>query len=231
MEGQPTPPVTDPVPRDSADTGDSGRTSSTLSDATSEVPSDTGGTSRRLGVPLTVEPIGPKYSQQTDSTATPEEPGECRIVVKRLSPDLRRAEPASNPPIKTSNLPGNHSDDSIYTKDIDLQMADGCGNRIRRRAVLDTGASVNVMARDVQEDLGYQLEPFDGYIRPFNSDPIQPLGVVRGVAWNFRRQAKTFSEEFYVFDTDQFDTLIGKPFIKANRLYEQNPGALSLGVG
>jgi hypothetical protein len=213
----------DPVPRDSADTGDSGRTSSTLSGATSETPSVTGRTSGFLDVPLTAG-----CSQQTDSTATPEESGEYRIVVNRLSPDLRRAEPASNPPINTSNLPGNHSDDSIYTKDIDLQIENGGGNKIRRRAVLDTGASVNIMARDVQEALRYPLEPFDGYIRPFNSDPIRPLGVVRGVEWNFRRHAKTYSEEFYVFETDQFDTLIGKPFIKAHRLYEQNPEVLFL---
>jgi hypothetical protein len=87
------------------------------------------------------------------------------------------------------------------------------------------------MAKDVQEDLGYDLEPSDVQLVPFHADPVKPLGVVRGVEWNFRRHAKTYAEDFYVFNTDQFDTLIGKPFIKEHGLYHQNDEILSIGTG
>ncbi|KAH0558752.1 hypothetical protein GP486_004602 [Trichoglossum hirsutum] len=207
------------------DPGASDATSNTQSDMTSEA-SDTDRLSESHDVLRTVDSTSPGYSPQAGSTPTPD-----NVVVTRLPPDPRRDESASDPPINTSsNLPGNHSDDSTYIKDVDLQIAKGCGKKIRRRAVLDTGAQVNIMARDVHEDLGYPLEPYDRLISPFNSPPIRPLGVVKGVEWNFRRHAKTYSEDFFVFETDQFDTLIGKPFIKTHRLYNPNPEVLSLGV-
>ena len=159
---------------------------------------------------------------------TPDEPDEhYHVVVAKFPTDQRRSEPASGPsvnqPSDRNEPDGSDSDDSVYTRNIYIQVAHGGGRKVRRLAKMDTGADVNVMARDVQEAVGYKLEPYSELVKPFGSKPILPLGRVRGVEWNFGGHPKTYTEDFFVFDTDLFDTLIGKPCIKKHKLYTFNP--------
>ncbi|KAH0555817.1 hypothetical protein GP486_006238 [Trichoglossum hirsutum] len=114
--------------------------------------------------------------------------------------------PLANP---ISTIGGNVSSGSLLIRDIDLHVASGDGQKEIRRAILDTGAAISIMAKDVKEDLGYMMEPTDELIFPFNSEPIPALGLVKNVEWNFPDGARTFVEDFYVVDTDEFDTLIG----------------------
>jgi hypothetical protein len=107
---------------------------------------------------------------------------------------------------------------------VDLYVANGNGRKECRRVLLDTGASVNVMAKDVQRDTGYEMEPCDGLIKPFEAKPIKPLGIVRGVQWNFTDGAKTFVEDFFVIDTDEFDTLLGKYCLERNGILRFSTG-------
>jgi hypothetical protein len=87
---------------------------------------------------------------------------------------------------------------------------------------MDTGADVNIMARDVQEAAGYTLEPYSELIKPFESPPIEPLGRVRNVAWHFGDHPKTYKEDFFVLETELFDTLIGEQCIRKNKILTFN---------
>ncbi|KAI9854147.1 MAG: hypothetical protein M1813_001354 [Trichoglossum hirsutum] len=164
--------------------------------------------------------IGPR-----DPPTTPEEPGgQYHVLVAKLPPGELAAGPSVNQPSDhLGNDPHDEdSDSSMYTKDIYIHVAGGGGRKVRRLAKMDTGADVNIMARDVQEAAGYTLEPYSELIKPFESEPIQPLGRVRDVEWRFGGFPKTYKEDFFVLETGLFDTLIGKQCIRRNRLLRLN---------
>ena len=133
------------------------------------------------------------------------------------------ARPSSIPPANPISAPGTSISDD-FIKNVEFLVADGSGEKECRRAKLDTAASVSIMSKDVQRDLRHKLEPCDGLIKPFNSQPIKPLGVVKGVEWNFTDGARTFIEDFYVFETEEFDTLIGKHCLGVNGILKFNSG-------
>ncbi|KAI9763623.1 MAG: hypothetical protein M1839_006371 [Geoglossum umbratile] len=148
-----------------------------------------------------------------DSATTPI-PSKCLIMVRRTPPpDAVRSRTmlSSVPPANSALAPQNGiSDDGSFIRNIDLHVANGDVFKESRRAKLDTGASMSIMSEEVRKDLGYKLEPYDKPFKPFNAGLITPLGVVRDVEWNFAGGLRTYVEDFYVFDTDEFDTLIGK---------------------
>ncbi|KAH0563001.1 hypothetical protein GP486_002434 [Trichoglossum hirsutum] len=134
------------------------------------------------------------------------------------SSNCRKSEPAStrapdDAPLE-SELENNH-----FTLDVEIHRAGGHGDKISYRAQLDTGADANVMASNVRRALGYTLEPYDRSLDLITSASVRPLGVVRGVAFNFVNSAKTYDdEEFLVLDTERVDVLISRPFIARHRI-------------
>jgi hypothetical protein len=168
------------------------------------------------------------------SSATTPIPQRCRVVVGRTprpGPVRPEAGPSSILPENHTSTPGNNtSSNSSFIRNIDLQAADSNGRKETRRTIIDTGSAISIMARDVQEDLGYEMKPHGGLIKPFESKPISILGVVEKVPWNFLDGPRTFVEDFYVVDTDEFDTLIGNKCIGANGILKFDCGEPSTGA-
>ncbi|GKZ54889.1 hypothetical protein AnigIFM60653_004478 [Aspergillus niger] len=84
--------------------------------------------------------------------------------------------------------------------------------------LLDTGADVSIMQRSVFNQLGLSLEPSSSDLVPLHSrtDPItiRSIGIVRQVPWHFSRRTVTYTADFHVVDTDQYNVIIGRPAIE-----------------
>ena len=84
--------------------------------------------------------------------------------------------------------------------------------------LLDTGADVSIMQRSVFNQLGLPLEPLSINLVPFHSrtDPItiRSVGIVRQVPWHFNRRTVTYTADFHVIDTDQYNVIVGRPAIE-----------------
>ncbi|OJJ70192.1 hypothetical protein ASPBRDRAFT_45488 [Aspergillus brasiliensis CBS 101740] len=92
---------------------------------------------------------------------------------------------------------------------------------------LDTMAQVSIMRKDIFDKLGLPLDHFSGALVPLQTrsaeTPIRPIGLVRHVDWRFARGSQTYTTDFLVVDTDQYDVLIGEPEIKRYHLLQLGP--------
>jgi len=92
------------------------------------------------------------------------------------------------------------------------------GQKIPQRMLMDTGTKVNLMAKSLQEEAGFELEPCEDLIYPFESIPFKPIGIVRMVPWHFAKMAKTYYDDWYIVETEQIDTLLSMPCMEKHRL-------------
>ncbi|KAF7591692.1 hypothetical protein BBP40_001200 [Aspergillus hancockii] len=93
------------------------------------------------------------------------------------------------------------------------------------RFKLDTGAAVNVLRRGIFEGLDCSLLPCgEEVLVPLQTGSeitrsIQPIGIVRDIDWHFAKGTKTYTSDFYVVDTDQYDAIIGRQTINECRFF------------
>ncbi|PWY75685.1 hypothetical protein BO83DRAFT_463332 [Aspergillus eucalypticola CBS 122712] len=87
---------------------------------------------------------------------------------------------------------------------------------------MDTMAEVSIMRKGIFDKLGLPLHRFSMTIVPLQTrsaqTTIRPLGLVRHVDWHFARAPQTYTTDFLVVDTDQYDILIGEREIKRYHL-------------
>ncbi|BCS02715.1 retropepsin-like aspartic protease [Aspergillus luchuensis] len=87
---------------------------------------------------------------------------------------------------------------------------------------MDTMAEVSIMRKGIFDKLGLPLHHFSMDIVPLQTrsaeTPIRPIGLVRHVDWHFALAPRTYTTEFLVVDTDQYDVLIGEREIKRYHL-------------
>jgi len=92
------------------------------------------------------------------------------------------------------------------------------GQKIPQRMLMDTGTKVNLMAKSLQEEAGFILEPCESLIYPFESIPFKPIGIVRMVPWHFAKMPKTYYDDWYIVETEQIDTLLSMPCMEKHKL-------------
>ncbi|OJJ43535.1 hypothetical protein ASPZODRAFT_895003 [Penicilliopsis zonata CBS 506.65] len=115
-----------------------------------------------------------------------------------------------------------HSIQENYTRPVYLITA--TNRKIHALAALDTQAGVNIMRKDIFTELGLDLEESDIALTPLHTSSasnveIQPIGLVRNVDWHFGdEETRTYTADFYVVDTDQYDLLIGQSTLDRCRL-------------
>lgn len=87
---------------------------------------------------------------------------------------------------------------------------------------IDTMAEVSIMRKGIFDKLGLPLHHTSLDIVPLQTrsaeTPIPPLGLVRHVDWHFALAPRTYTTDFFVVDTDQYDVLIGEREIKRYHL-------------
>ena len=69
-----------------------------------------------------------------------------------------------------------------------------CINETRIEMGLDTGAALSVISiKPIKSKLGenYQIRPFNGKLKPYSGELIQPLGIAN-VHVSYEKQSKTF---------------------------------------
>ncbi|KAI9857275.1 MAG: hypothetical protein M1813_008313 [Trichoglossum hirsutum] len=129
----------------------------------------------------------------------------------------------SDKPFKFTNNPRNFTYGSNYVTNV--IATDVNGTERLKRATLDSGAEVSMVASDVVQDLGIKIRKSSAgevAIRLMfpNEEPIEPLGQSE-VEWFFQEERKTYRSVFWVLDTERFDILIGGPLIKKHRLFKR----------
>jgi hypothetical protein len=99
------------------------------------------------------------------------------------------------------------------------------GNQHPKRATLDSGAEVSMVASDIVQDLGIKIRkpttegvtiklvfPDEGSVEPAGQADIE---------WCFQDGKKVYKSAFWVLDTENFDILIGGPLIKEHNLFKR----------
>lgn len=129
----------------------------------------------------------------------------------------------SDKPFKFTNNPRNFTYGSNYVTNV--IATDVNGTERLKRATLDSGAEVSMVASDVVRGLGIKIRKSSAgevAIRLMfpNEEPIEPLGQSE-VEWFFQEERKTYRSVFWVLDTERFDILIGGPLIKKHRLFKR----------
>jgi hypothetical protein len=103
-----------------------------------------------------------------------------------------------------------------------------------RRAVLDTGSEVNLIADKALEGLPCVKR------RPWNKAPLDALGrSIHPIAevlilWRVRGKTTLYSTWFAVMEEDNaktYDMLLGNPFITENGFYRRNPAVWKVNHG
>lgn len=90
-----------------------------------------------------------------------------------------------------------------------------------RIAVLDTGATVDVMTKKVADSLGVEMEPYYGEDLIPLKGALAPLGQVT-LDWHVINRIVTYTTTFLVVDCEGFDVLLGESTIKNNKFYTVN---------
>ncbi|KAH0566302.1 hypothetical protein GP486_000302 [Trichoglossum hirsutum] len=129
----------------------------------------------------------------------------------------------SDKPFKFASHPRNFKYGSNYVTNVIAIDVDGT-ERLKR-ATLDIGAEVSMVASDVVQDLGIKIRnrseseaaiqlmfPKEGL--------IEPLGQAE-VEWFFQNERRTYKSAFWVLDTERFDILIGRPLIEEHGLLKR----------
>lgn len=90
-----------------------------------------------------------------------------------------------------------------------------------RRCLFDSGSDVNVMSQDCQVELGLVLDPLDpsdNYEILLPGKKMEILGKVKHVNWHHDGGARTYTTEWFVVDTDQFDAVYGNPDMEKEKM-------------
>jgi len=102
------------------------------------------------------------------------------------------------------------------------------GSKTFRRATLDTGADLNLIAEKALKDLKFvRLGSWcNGPVTTLNPDmTITPIEEVE-IAWRVRGKVPEYNTKFAVIEEAQardFDILLGKIFIQENRFLVRDP--------
>jgi hypothetical protein len=104
---------------------------------------------------------------------------------------------------------------------------DANGAQHPKRATLDSGSEVSIVASDVVEGLGITVrQPSAGeaaiqLLFP-REEPVEPLGQAE-VEWYFQNsqgEPKVYKSVFWVLDSEEFDILVGAPLIDEHKLFK-----------
>jgi hypothetical protein len=129
----------------------------------------------------------------------------------------------SNKPFKFASSPKGLIYGSNYVANV--MVVDVNGTQRFKRATLDSGAEVSMVASDVVEDIGIEIRepsPTESAIRLVfpEEGSIEPLGQVE-IEWCFQDGRDVYKSTFWVLDTEDFDILIGGPLISKHKLFKR----------
>ncbi|KAL9046681.1 MAG: hypothetical protein Q9214_000541 [Letrouitia sp. 1 TL-2023] len=104
---------------------------------------------------------------------------------------------------------------------VDIVINDHQGGIVRRRAMLDTGASVNVINHEILEHLGMSMKRWEGGQLTTLGGPLLPIGEVT-LDWHVFSFPRTYRTLFVVDQDPDFDVLLGLDTIERNRFLLRN---------
>lgn len=187
-----------------------------------------------------VSSVSPTPSSDILEGSSKEDPAEMKMV------SAHRGSPVATSSMQTDGLPfpisgnlhavhtagqdGTQSitidspDDPSLEVAVNLVLHDDHGKVIRRRGMMDTGASVNVISCEVVQRLGKEMDPWEGDGLISVNGYTLPKGQIT-LDWHVYEFGKTYTSSFAVLDADQipdFDVLLGIKTIGDYRLLLRN---------
>ncbi|KAL9612010.1 MAG: hypothetical protein Q9167_003376 [Letrouitia subvulpina] len=106
---------------------------------------------------------------------------------------------------------------------VDIVFNDHRGGIVRRRAILDTAASVNVISHEIVGHLGVEMNPWENGHLTTIGGPYLPIGEVT-LDWHVAARQRTYRTLFAVIDptVSDFDVLLGLETINRYKFLLRN---------